>query len=187
MRLSIVIPCYNEKTTIKNIVEEVKASPVQDMEIVIVDDCSTDGTTEILEARINIHSMSVYNPPENKNIWIEHGHRYDPMNFHIMMKRKYPPVMVDKSGVERLIECPGTRFMLQFFNAWDKQFPNAKRIKPILLLIRILRGLIMKSPLENIKATLSTIRILDYFRDTAGRPGVGTDEEVLSEFANAIY
>jgi glycosyltransferase involved in cell wall biosynthesis len=48
MRLSIVIPCYNEQKTIKNIVDAVKASPVPDMEIIIVDDCSVDGTKEIL-------------------------------------------------------------------------------------------------------------------------------------------
>jgi len=52
MRLSVVIPCYNEKNTIRKIVEAVKASPVPDMEIIIVDDCSTDGTIEILKAEI---------------------------------------------------------------------------------------------------------------------------------------
>lgn len=49
MRLSVVIPCYNEHDTIKNLVMAVKASPVQDKEIVIVDDCSVDGTREILK------------------------------------------------------------------------------------------------------------------------------------------
>jgi glycosyltransferase involved in cell wall biosynthesis len=48
MRLSIVIPCYNECKTIKQLVREVKASPVKEKEIIIVDDCSTDGTIDIL-------------------------------------------------------------------------------------------------------------------------------------------
>jgi glycosyltransferase involved in cell wall biosynthesis len=52
MRLSVVIPCYNEKNTVRNIVEAVKASPVPDMEIIIVDDCSVDGTKEILRNEI---------------------------------------------------------------------------------------------------------------------------------------
>ena len=51
MKLSIVIPCYNEKDTILQIIEKVKASPL-DKEIIIVDDCSTDGTREILETQI---------------------------------------------------------------------------------------------------------------------------------------
>ena len=52
MRLSVVIPCYNECSTIKNLVMAVKASPVEDKEIVIVDDCSVDGTREILKKDI---------------------------------------------------------------------------------------------------------------------------------------
>jgi len=51
VKLSIVIPCYNEKDTILQIIEKVKASPL-DKEIIIVDDCSTDGTREILETQI---------------------------------------------------------------------------------------------------------------------------------------
>ncbi len=52
MKLSIVIPCYNEKKTIRSIVDAVRASPVQDKEIVIVDDFSTDGTRDILKSEI---------------------------------------------------------------------------------------------------------------------------------------
>jgi glycosyltransferase involved in cell wall biosynthesis len=46
--LSIIIPCYNEINTICTIVEAVKASPVPHKEIIIVDDCSTDGTADLL-------------------------------------------------------------------------------------------------------------------------------------------
>ncbi|MEI1277875.1 MULTISPECIES: glycosyltransferase family 2 protein [Leptospira] len=49
MKLSIVIPCYNEKQTIKNILETVKKVPVKDKEIILVDDFSTDGTRELLK------------------------------------------------------------------------------------------------------------------------------------------
>jgi glycosyltransferase involved in cell wall biosynthesis len=50
--VSIVIPCYNERNTIENIVEAVRSSPVQDQEIIIVDDFSTDGTCDILAQKI---------------------------------------------------------------------------------------------------------------------------------------
>lgn len=50
--LSIVIPCYNEESTIETIVDKVLASPVSQKEIIIVDDCSKDGTRKILEEKI---------------------------------------------------------------------------------------------------------------------------------------
>lgn len=50
--LSIVIPCYNEKDNILNIVKLVQASPIPNKEIIVVDDCSIDGTREILETEI---------------------------------------------------------------------------------------------------------------------------------------
>ena len=52
MKLSIVIPCYNEAKTIRQIVERVRAAPVVDKEIVVVDDGSTDGTRELLRTEI---------------------------------------------------------------------------------------------------------------------------------------
>ena len=52
MRLSIVIPCYNELTTIETIVDAVKHCPYPNKEIIIVDDHSTDGTREKIQAKI---------------------------------------------------------------------------------------------------------------------------------------
>jgi glycosyltransferase involved in cell wall biosynthesis len=52
MKLTIVIPCYNKRHTIRTIVEAVRTAPVADKEIIVVDDCSTDGTREILRAEI---------------------------------------------------------------------------------------------------------------------------------------
>lgn len=63
MKLSIVIPCYNERSTIRAIVDAVRAAPVSDKEIIVVDDCSTDGTRDILKAEIEpLVSRVVYHP-----------------------------------------------------------------------------------------------------------------------------
>ena len=50
--LSVVIPCYNEINSIHMIVEKVLAAPIANKEIIIVDDKSTDGTSEILDKEI---------------------------------------------------------------------------------------------------------------------------------------
>ena len=50
--LSIVIPCYNEKASIRTIVDKVREAPVAHKEIIVVDDCSTDGTSDVLDTEI---------------------------------------------------------------------------------------------------------------------------------------
>ncbi len=48
--LSIIIPCYNEKETIEHVIESVMAVSIKlARELIIVDDCSKDGTREILK------------------------------------------------------------------------------------------------------------------------------------------
>jgi glycosyltransferase involved in cell wall biosynthesis len=55
MKLSIVIPCYNEsyneRNTILPVIAAVKAAPFDDKEIIVVD-CSSDGTREVLRRDI---------------------------------------------------------------------------------------------------------------------------------------
>jgi len=52
MKLSIVIPCYNEKNTIRKVIDAVLKAPYDDKEIIIVDDCSEDGSLEVLKTEI---------------------------------------------------------------------------------------------------------------------------------------
>jgi glycosyltransferase involved in cell wall biosynthesis len=48
LRLSVLIPVYNEESTIRVLVEQVRAVPVA-KEVIVVNDCSTDGTRDVLE------------------------------------------------------------------------------------------------------------------------------------------
>ncbi len=66
MKLSIVIPCYNEKSTIEDLIDAVRNAPGGDKEIIVVDDCSTDGTTELLRERIAARIDRLIHQPVNR-------------------------------------------------------------------------------------------------------------------------
>ncbi len=57
--ISVIIPVYNERNTILEVVQRVQKQPF-DKEIIIVDDCSTDGTTAILKETDWPENVQVY-------------------------------------------------------------------------------------------------------------------------------
>jgi len=52
LHLSVVIPCYNEVDTLERVVEAVRAAPVPNIEIVLVDDGSSDGTRDLIRSKL---------------------------------------------------------------------------------------------------------------------------------------
>ena len=56
MKLSVIIPCFNEEKTLKIIVKRVLNFKELEKEIIIVDDCSTDGSKLIINELSNSHS-----------------------------------------------------------------------------------------------------------------------------------
>lgn len=60
MKLSVIIACYNEKNTIQAVVDAVLAVPYEPKEIIIVDDCSKDGTREILKDKIDVLADKIF-------------------------------------------------------------------------------------------------------------------------------
>jgi glycosyltransferase involved in cell wall biosynthesis len=65
MKLSVVIPVYNELSTIETILSRVRAAPVDDIEIVVVDDCSTDGTRDLLQGPLRDQIDQLILQPRN--------------------------------------------------------------------------------------------------------------------------
>lgn len=59
MILTVAVTCFNEHKTIIQAIEEAKLIDIADKEIIVIDNCSTDGTRELLEK---------YNDPEIKMI-----------------------------------------------------------------------------------------------------------------------
>ena len=49
MTISVVVPCYNERHTIAELLEAVRRSPAGPVELIVVDDCSSDGTRQWLQ------------------------------------------------------------------------------------------------------------------------------------------
>jgi glycosyltransferase involved in cell wall biosynthesis len=65
VRLSVLIPVYNERDTIDLIVDQVRDTPIA-KEIICVDDCSTDGTGQILETLLQQGKIDqLYRQPVN--------------------------------------------------------------------------------------------------------------------------
>lgn len=54
MKLSVVMPVYNERATIEELIKRVLDTP-GDMELIVVDDASTDGTRDVLQRITDAH------------------------------------------------------------------------------------------------------------------------------------
>ena len=58
MKLSIIIPCYNEENTIKIIIEKVLKFNLYEKEIIIIDDCSTDSSRQIIK-KLSLENLNI--------------------------------------------------------------------------------------------------------------------------------
>lgn len=65
MKISVVIPVFNERATIEQIVNVVRASDVGEIEIIVVDDASTDGTQQVLKEKIGSLANQIIYQPSN--------------------------------------------------------------------------------------------------------------------------
>lgn len=75
MLLSVLIPCFNEKNTIEKIVDKIKKLKNLNLEIIIIDDNSIDGTREILKNKLqNQVSQIIFNEKnQGKGFCIKKG------------------------------------------------------------------------------------------------------------------
>lgn len=64
--LSVVVPCFNESRTLRRILEAVRASGVESLEVIVVDDGSSDSSVALLEGELAPLVDVLVKHPENR-------------------------------------------------------------------------------------------------------------------------
>jgi len=118
VKLSVIIPIYNERDTLSELLARVRAVDVE-KEIICVDDCSTDGTRQILAEEAQRGDLVVIEHPANrgKGAAVQTGLQavsgdaiviqdadleYDPEDYHVLLR----PILAGRAKV-----VYGSRFL----------------------------------------------------------------------------
>ncbi len=119
MKLSIVIPVYNELHTLEALVKRVESVelPGWDKEIVLVEDCSTDGTTDLLKQYEDRHTVVYHEKNQGKGAAMRTGFKAATGDYYLVQDAdleydpsEYPRLLspVEKYGADAVY---GSRFM----------------------------------------------------------------------------
>jgi glycosyltransferase involved in cell wall biosynthesis len=66
MKVSVVIPCFNERNTIAQVVRNVRNCGINDLELIVVDDSSSDGTADLLRNELAVAIDRTIFQPHNQ-------------------------------------------------------------------------------------------------------------------------
>lgn len=136
MKLSVIIPVYNEKNTILEILKRLTDLDlgIVEKEIIIVDDCSNDGTRKIIEGLAGNYKIIFHNQNQGKGSAIRSGLKestgdyvviqdadmeYDPRDFKVMIDKMIAENLPILFGSRRL-KKENTRYsgLLYYFGGW---------------------------------------------------------------------
>ena len=58
MKFSIILPCFNSKSYINKCVDSILSQSFSDYELIVIDDGSTDGTSQILDEYASTYPLT---------------------------------------------------------------------------------------------------------------------------------
>ncbi len=191
LRASVVIPCFNERDTVCELIDRVHAVPVE-KEIIVVDDCSTDGTRALLEQRarergdITLH-LRVRNG--GKGAAVQDGLKrasgdvvivqdadleYDPGDYPVLLR----PIQTGKAKVVYGSRFIGEHKAMYFWHSMGNQF------------LTLLCNVLFDTTLTDME-TCYKVFTIDIARQLHLRePGWGFDPEITArilKMGNRIY
>ena len=137
--LSIIIPCYNEKNTIIELINKINLVSRIKKQIILVDDCSTDGSSELIKNKLSnrIDKIIYHKKNLGKGACIKSAQQfiegniviiqdsdleYDPNDYHVLIK----PILNNEFKVvygSRLLK-KNTKENLQNFSHWIRVVGN---------------------------------------------------------------
>lgn len=137
--ISIIVPCYNEKNTIVELINKINLVPGIKKQIILVDDCSTDGSSDLIINKLNNRVSKIIHHKKNlgKGACIKSAQKYiegdiviiqdsdleyDPNDYHVLIK----PILNNNSKVvygSRLLK-KNARENLENFSHWIRVVGN---------------------------------------------------------------
>lgn len=181
-KLSIIIPVYNERETILDLIKIVKSVNLTnnlEKEIIIVDDCSTDGTRLLLEKVENEHKIIYHNKNQGKGAAIrtalgeisgdiiiiqDADLEYNPHEYNNLLK----PILAGETSVvygSRFLKKHQPRYLLFYrgnqFLSWLLSFLHGQKITDIetcykMIKREVLDGLTLKSNRFNFEPEITS-------------------------------
>lgn len=178
MKLSVIMPVFNEKNTIEEIIKRVEAVDI-DKEIIIVDDNSCDGTREILKKLDSKHKVVCQPKNLGKGAAIIEGLKYvtgdiviiqdadleyNPRDYYILIK----PIVDGKSDVvfgsrvkgkptgTHFFNVLGNRFLTFLFNVLNKSCISDMETCYKVMRTDIMKGLNLKSRTFDIEPEIAS-------------------------------
>jgi glycosyltransferase involved in cell wall biosynthesis len=191
LRVSVVVPCFNERQTINELIDRVHAVPV-DKEVIVVDDYSYDGTRQLLEKRATERGDIVLRLRARnggKGAAVQDGLRcasgdvviiqdadleYDPADYPVLLR----PIQTGKAQVVYGSRFIGEHRAMYFWHSLGNQF------------LTLLCNALFDTTLTDMETCYKVFTIDIARRLNLREPGWGFDPEITARIlrmGNRIY